>query len=195
MAAPLELEALVAWAKGAALAWARVKQLPEHELVSAALRAVCGAVRTHGAPRVEGAKIAPLGAHVRLRVRYELLDAAKGEVKRHDREPLLDDLAPALPPDVEDDALALARLAGVEDLIAGSPEEILLAREVRAVRDRAVARLSPDDRRLYDLRFRRGLGWEEVATKLGIKSRAAQYRAEEIRAKLTEALRAYRDDE
>jgi DNA-directed RNA polymerase specialized sigma24 family protein len=166
-----------------------MKSLPPDELVSAALHAVHGAIRTHDATR------APLAAHVRRRVRGELLDAAAAEILRNERAPVLDDLELPLPPGVEDDELALTRVAGIEDLIAGSPEEILLAHEARAMRDREVAKLPRDDRRLYDLRFRRCVGWNEVAAKLGITPRAAQYRAEEIRTKLTAAMRAYRDDE
>lgn len=58
----------------------------------------------------------------------------------------------------------------------------------------AIARLSREDRKLYELRFRQGLGWKHVAVELGISARTAQYRAEEIRDELAAAMRAYGDD-
>ncbi len=184
------LEALVTWAVRAARARAATTGLSEGELVDAALHALLGALRTHDA--AEGA---PLAAHVRRRVRGELLDAAKIERQRHDREPLLDDLAQALPAGVEEDEIALSRAAGAEALVMGSPETSLLAREARVAFEREVLLLQPDERRFYELYFRRGLGKRRVAAELGISERTVVNRAAAIRARLTAALRAYTDDE
>jgi len=182
-----ELAAMVAWSVRAARTLARIRNLPEDELESAALGAMGSAMRSYDAARGAWAP------HVRHRVRYALLDAAKIEATRNAREPLLDDMEGMLPAGVEDDETALARTAGTDALIVmGSPEEALLAHEKRAVLDREVQRLPRDDRQLYAL-LRRGLRWEDVAAELGTSIRTAQYRAEKIRERLRAALQAYAD--
>jgi RNA polymerase sigma factor (sigma-70 family) len=128
-------------------------------------------------------------------VHGELTDSVKIERLHHQREPLLDDLAQALPPGVEDDDLALARAAGVDAMVLDSPETSLLAREAQAVFDREVARMPPDERQFYELYFRRGLGKKKVAAELGISERTVSNRAAAIRARLTAALHGYTDDE
>jgi DNA-directed RNA polymerase specialized sigma24 family protein len=128
-------------------------------------------------------------------VRGELLDAVKIERKRHAREPLLDDLAQALGEGVEDDEIALSRVAGVEATVVGSPEASLLAREARVAFEREVLRLEPVEREFYELYFRRGLGKRRVAAELGVVERTVVNRAAAIRAQLTAALRGYTDDE
>ena len=51
-----------------------------------------------------------------------------------------------------------------------------------------LARLDPEELKLIDLKYRRDLPAEEVASALGIKTRAARYRDAELRKKLRIAL-------
>jgi RNA polymerase sigma factor (sigma-70 family) len=181
------LVALVAWAIRAALARAQLKGLPEDELVSEALHAIHGALRTHAGGTT-------ISAHVRRRVRGALLDVTRREMRRRERELLLDDTEEAQGAAVKgegEDEDTQARALGVEAQLLGSPEESLLRREARAALDREVSRLSRDDQRLYALRHQEGLTWEEIAAQTGMPSRTGRSHDKRIRARLTAALRAF----
>jgi RNA polymerase sigma factor (sigma-70 family) len=177
-----EIEALVAWAIRSALARARVKGLPEQDMVSAALFAVVSALGTF-----KDAK-GKLGPHVRRRVRFELIDAAKIANTRHENEVFLDDLEGAFQPGMDDDDAGLARGAGIDALVFCSPEESLLIKESHTAFHREVARLPRDLRQLYQVRYREGLGWRQVAARLGIPEHTARYQDGKLRALLTDAL-------
>jgi len=179
------LAALVAWAIRAAMARAQAKGLAEDELVSEALHAIHGALRTHAGGTT-------LSDPIRRRVRGALLDAARREKRRRTREVLFDDIEEAQRPAVEDDD-TLARALGVEALVLGSPEESLLRREAHAALDREVEKLPRADLRLYELRHREGLTWNEISAETGIPGSTARLSDTRIRDRLTAALRAYGD--
>jgi RNA polymerase sigma factor (sigma-70 family) len=183
-----ELAELLGWAIRAATVRARQRALPEHALIDGAVAAVSAAVRTHDGTLGE------LGAHVRARVRWELLDAARAEQERWAREPLLEDMEGLGREAMEDDTLLLQR-SGLESQVVGSAEDSLLQHERRTLRDRAVDGLEPGDRRLYTLRHREGRGWDEIAAALGMSRRTAQYHDARIRAHLTKVLRARLEEE
>ena len=181
-----ELAALVAWAVRSAMAWAEAKGLPEGDVVDEALHAIEGALRTHAGGTT-------LSDHVRRRVRGALLDATERETRRRGREVFLDDLAGAAEAE-EDDDEAPAWAAGARGQLVGSPEQSLLRREAQAALDREVERLPPADRRLYALRYRQGLTWNEIVAETSVPVRTLGLRDQRIRARLTAALRAYRDE-
>jgi RNA polymerase sigma factor (sigma-70 family) len=144
-------------------------------MVSAALYAVEGGWRTfregEGPTRAQ---------HVKRRVRGELIDAVKAQEGLREREPLLLDAAE------EDDDRALR--ASVADTILASPFDQVLQRERIGAVDRAVARLSPVERRVYALRFREGRPWKEVASTLHLSERMAELHGQHVRDKLAAAL-------
>ena len=179
-----KLVALVAWAIRSAMAWAQANGLHEGEVVSEVLHAIDGALRTHAGGTT-------VSDHVRRRVRGALLDATEKEHRRRDREVFLDDLAAS---DAEHDEDGPAWAAGVEGKLVGSPEESLLRREAQGVLDREVERLPRADRRLYELRHRRGLTWDEICAETGIPVRTLGQHDKRIRDHLTAVLRAYQDE-
>lgn len=179
-----ELTALVGWALLAAKARARLTGLAVDEAESAALRAVEGALRNHDASG------APLEAYVRLCVRWVLLDLGRSARRRGTHEVLLEDLEEPLQPGIENDGEGLARTAGIEARLVGSPEESLLQREEQAALDHAVDGLARADGRLYELRHREGLTWDAIATTLGIPARTLRLHDKRIRAHLAAVLRA-----
>jgi RNA polymerase sigma factor (sigma-70 family) len=180
------LAALVAWAIRAAMARAEAKGLAEDEVVSEALHAIHGALRTHAGGTT-------LSDHVRRRVRGALLDATKKETRLRNREVLFDDLEEAQGRAGEEDDETLGRALGVEAQVLGSPEESLLRREAQAALDREVAKLSRAERRLYELRHREGRTWNEIAVETGIPVSTARLSDTRIRDRLMAALCAYRD--
>ena len=102
---------------------------------------------------------------------------------------MLDDLEDAPTLAASDDDAVVARALGVEAQVLGSPLESLLRREQRAALDREVDQLPPGDRRLYVLRHREGLTWDEIAAETGIPDRTARLYDKRIRDRLTAALR------
>jgi RNA polymerase sigma factor (sigma-70 family) len=180
-----ELTSLVSWAVRAALVRARVRGLPDDELVGAALSAVESAWRRADPARGKRA------SHVYRRVHGALLDAVRTERRRNDREVLLDDLEEPVPPEVESDEVALPRAAGIEASMVGSPEESMLRRERQLALDREVARLPAAQRRLYVLRHREGYAWEEIEAETGLPGRTARDHDQKIRDHLTAVLRAW----
>lgn len=179
------LAALVAWGIRAAMARAQAKGLAEDEVVSEALHAIHGALRTHAGGTT-------LSDHIRRRVRGALLDATKKETRLRKREVLLDDLEEAQRRAVDDDD-TLACALGVEAHVLSSPEESLLRREAHAALDREVQKLPRADLRLYELRHREGLTWNEISAETGIPVSTARLSDTRIRDRLTAALRAYGD--
>jgi len=178
-----ELCAQITWAIRAAAAVAEAYGLLEQDVVSAALYAVEGAMRTHDPAR------GPLGPHVRRRVRGELYDAARTLGRRKRREVLLDDMEEAAAPGVEDDDLRLSRAFGVEALVVESPEEGLLLREKQEALAREVEKLPVPSRRLYVLRHHEGLTWAEIEVETGLPERTARDHDKKIRDRLAAALR------
>jgi RNA polymerase sigma factor (sigma-70 family) len=169
----------VDWALQAATTWAHARGLPEDEVVDEALHAVAGAVRTHDGRTT-------LSEHIRRRVRGALLDATKVEQRRRMREVFLDDL--------EDDEATLSRTPGMDALVVGSPEESLLRHEAQAALGRAVEQLPPFEKRLYELRHREGLTWDEITAETGIPGRTARWYDRKIRDHLAEVLRTLDED-
>jgi RNA polymerase sigma factor (sigma-70 family) len=177
------LAALVAWAIRAALARAQTKGLAENDVVSDALHGIHRALCTHAGGTT-------VSAHIRHRVLGALLTATRKQKQLREREVLLDDLEDAQA--LDDDRIP--RALGVEAQVLGSPEESLLRHEAQAALDREVEKLSRDDRRLYELRHREGLTWPEISAATGIPESTLRLHDTRIRARLTAALRAYRED-
>ena len=183
------LKALVAWAVRTAMAHADATGLPADEIESEAVHAIQAALRTHAGGTT-------LSDHVRRRVRGALLDASKKEKRRRKREVLFDDLEEAQGPAAPEGDDTLARALGVEAEVLGSPLESLLRRERQAALDREVERFPPAERRLYTLRHREGLTWNEITAETGIPGRTARLSDKRIRDHLTAVLRArYKDEE
>jgi RNA polymerase sigma factor (sigma-70 family) len=185
------LERLVAQAIGAAVNTAQMRHLDAGDLVSDATMAVWRTLREYP----EGTPISDeISRHVQRRVHGALDTARRRGRKRRKREVLLDDLVDQARPDVRDEG-ALARGGGVEDLVLASPEDSVLAHEHQVRLDQEVERLAPRDRRLYALRRREGLGWDEIASTLKTPARTLRAHDARIRDHLTAALRAWAREE
>ena len=145
------------------------------------------AVDARGVPVDEGVRRGVFGA---LRVER------RRERTHRSREVIVDDFVDGQGPVGIDDDERLARVAGVEALALGasSPLESLLHREAQTHLNAEVARLSPSDQRLFDLRHRQALTWTEISAQMGVPDSTLRLQDTRIRDRLSAALWAYESE-
>jgi RNA polymerase sigma factor (sigma-70 family) len=186
-----ELFPLVRWATKVALAWAR-RGLDEDELIRTALFAFYRALQRRGDEAVltVDARGVPVDEIVRRAIFGALHEESRRQRKRRRREVLVDDLVAGQGPVGIDDDELLARASGVEALALGAPSPLdsLLRSEAQAHLDAEVARLSPADQRLYDLRHRQELTWDEISARTGVPDSTVRLHAQRTRDRLAAAL-------
>jgi RNA polymerase sigma factor (sigma-70 family) len=197
-----QLAELVRWATRIALVVVKLRRHLHRkgDAVESAMHALHSALRTFKPAKVdpEQAPEEAFKAFAKVRIRGEVRDAIKQDRKRARREVPYDDEVMPLSEEVLRDPDALARAAGVERFVVreaaedprGDPEARLLLRERVTLFEHALARCSPDEQRLYDLRHREGLPWKEVASALGLPVRTAQDHDQKLQKRLRDAMLA-----
>jgi len=169
------------------------------EFRSVAFEALSRASARYDPLNVKGASFS---TYAWRRVTGAVFDAVRKEAKRLSLEESLDAAEQiAEDGDSATEAGAIAQIdAGTAVIMAAfaascvaselhaNGEAKLLERETFAEVERALADLPAVDRRLFELRNRDGMQWEEVVVRVGMKERAARDRCEKIRERLRRAL-------
>jgi RNA polymerase sigma factor (sigma-70 family) len=191
---PKEIAALVSWTIRVTVVLAKLTgQLHrKDDLIDCAVYSLHGVLLNY--KRAKG----KLKTFARPRVVGEVLDEIAAGKEREAYEVALEDAPYDLSEGIEHHPEQLAEVAGVEDFVMGRAardlhldgEAWVLRREAHAELYRAVEALGPAYRRLFELRYRKGLGWKEIAKTLGMPERTAKDHDHKLRRRVREILLA-----